>query len=274
MSLTSAARDARRGGAARARLLRLWSLRLPSADEVADTAVVDAALVDPQSFSSRLPATVRGGRWALEGWGVLAVVAVAVFGLLLAAWFGWRGSASMAPAGRATLLASGVSVAASATSSTDRASPSPSVSFVVVDVAGKVRRPGLVRLPVGSRVADALAAAGGVLPRVDLTSINLAALVSDGEQVVVGVVGAVGAGSGLQDPAGQAMAAAGEPLGLDLNAASLEQLETLPGVGPVLAQRIIDWRLAHGHFSDVGELREVGGIGERKFVEIEPKVRV
>lgn len=264
MSLTSAARDARRGGAARARLLRLWSLRLPSADEVADTAVVDAALVDPQSFSSRLPATVRGGRWALEGWGVLAVVAVAVFGLLLAAWFGWRGSASMAPAGRATLLASGVSVAASATSSTDRASPSPSVSFVVVDVAGKVRRPGLVRLPVGSRVADALAAAGGVLPRVDLTSINLAALVSDGEQVVVGVVGAVGAGSGgAAGSGGPGNGGGGGAAGpLDLNAASLEQLETLPGVGPVLAQRIIDWRLAHGRFSDVGELREVGGIGE------------
>ena len=109
------------------------------------------------------------------------------------------------------------------------------------------------------------------MPGFDLAAINLAALVTDGEQVVVGVDGAPGGAAASGSGAG----GGGSPGGLvDLNAASLEQLESLPGVGPVLAQRILDWRTAHGHFSDVGELREVGGIGATKFAEIQPKVRV
>jgi competence protein ComEA len=108
-----------------------------------------------------------------------------------------------------------------------------------------------------------------------MASINLAALVSDGQQVVVGVPGAAaGAGNAGVTGAGGAGGAGGGSSGpLDLNAATLEELEGLPGVGPVLAQRILDWRTAHGHFSDVGELREVGGIGERKYAEIAPRVR-
>jgi competence protein ComEA len=101
---------------------------------------------------------------------------------------------------------------------------------------------------------------------VDLATINLARPVVDGEQILVGVAGAGG-------PA--APGASGGTSGpLDLNAATLEQLEALPGVGPVLAQKILDWRTAHGRFTNIDELREVGGIGDRKFSDISPKVRV
>ena len=137
----------------------------------------------------------------------------------------------------------------------------------MVDVAGRVRRPGLYALVAGARVADALSAAGGVLPGVSLTAINLASRLSDGEQIVVGVVGvaplsggageAVGPGSG---GAGSGAASSSSPV--SLNSATIEELETLPGIGPALAQRILDWRAAHGGFTSVGQLNDVSGIGD------------
>lgn len=144
---------------------------------------------------------------------------------------------------------------------------------VVVDVAGKVRRPGIVRLAVGARVVDALTAAGGALPGVDLTPLNLARRLVDGEQVLVGVAAASAAAPG-GGTAGTAAGAGGAGGQLDLNAATVEQLEALPGVGPVLAQRIADWRTEHGRFSTVDELREVSGIGAKKFADLKDRVRV
>jgi competence protein ComEA len=143
-------------------------------------------------------------------------------------------------------------------------------TLLVVDVAGKVRHPGLYRLPAGSRVDDAVRAAGGVLPGVDLTSLNLAAKVADGQQIAVGLPGAVAGPA----PAGSSPAsgAAGGPV--DLNTASLEQLDALPGIGPVLAQHILDWRAAHGRFATVDQLREVSGIGTVKFDALRPLVTV
>lgn len=143
---------------------------------------------------------------------------------------------------------------------------------VVVAVAGGVRRPGLITLPGGSRVADAVTAAGGVRPGVDLGLLNLARRLVDGEQVVVGAVAAPGpAGAGGSAGAG---AAGGSGALLSLNTATAEQLDSLPGVGPVLAARIVTYRTQHGGFRSVDQLREVTGIGEAKFADIRSLVSV
>ncbi|MFF9620319.1 helix-hairpin-helix domain-containing protein [Streptomyces griseosporeus] len=145
---------------------------------------------------------------------------------------------------------------------------------IVVDVSGKVRNPGIHRLPAGSRVADALEAAGGVKPGTDLTSLNRARFLVDGEQVVVGAPAPGGgavtgpAGGAVAGPAGGAAAAGGPPVPVSLNSATVEQLDTLPGVGPVLAQHIVDYRTEHGGFRSVDELREVNGIGDRRFADL------
>ncbi|MGW7430332.1 helix-hairpin-helix domain-containing protein [Streptomyces sp. NPDC054861] len=151
---------------------------------------------------------------------------------------------------------------------------------VVVDVSGKVLRPGVLTLPGGSRVADALRAAGGVRPGTDVTGLNRARVLMDGEQVVVGLPappgpGAPGSGSAAYGGtgAGGGGAAGTRAMPLSLNAATVEQLDTLPGVGPVLAQHIIDHRAEHGGFRSVAELREVNGIGDRRFADLEPLVR-
>lgn len=127
---------------------------------------------------------------------------------------------------------------------------------VVVDVAGKVRRPGIVVLPQGSRVVDALEAAGGAKRGVDLQSLNLARVLVDGEQIVVGAP-APAAGAAAPPPG----APAGSGL-VNLNQATQSELEALPGVGPVTAAAILDWRTTHGGFTSVEDLLEVRGIGE------------
>ncbi|MFE7772813.1 helix-hairpin-helix domain-containing protein [Streptomyces sp. NPDC057445] len=144
---------------------------------------------------------------------------------------------------------------------------------IVVDVSGKVRRPGVLRLPAGSRVADALSAAGGVKAGTDLTGLNRARVLMDGEQVVVG---AALPGSPAGGPVGGAAAgqAAGPAAGpTSLNSATVEQLDDLPGVGPVLARHIVDYRTEHGGFRSVDELHEVKGIGDRRFEDLRPLVR-
>ena len=147
---------------------------------------------------------------------------------------------------------------------------------VTVDVAGKVRRPGVAVLPAGSRVVDAVRRAGGARGRVDLSSLNLARVLVDGEQILVGVAGGpVGAASGTGGAAAGSVAGGGAgaaPAGalVNLNTATLEQLDTLPGVGPVTAQKILDWRTAHGAFSSVDELLEVDGIGDKTLADLAP----
>ncbi|MFF9847890.1 helix-hairpin-helix domain-containing protein [Streptomyces litmocidini] len=149
---------------------------------------------------------------------------------------------------------------------------------VVVDIGGKVRRPGVLTLPAGSRVADALRAAGGAEPDADLTGVNRARVLFDGEQILVGLPGTPAAGSGSgsgQGGSGPGGGAGGGAPGapLSLNTATAEQLDGLPGVGPVLARHIVDHRTEHGGFRSVAELREVNGIGERRFADLEPLVR-
>ncbi|MFF3844408.1 helix-hairpin-helix domain-containing protein [Streptomyces sp. NPDC002328] len=153
---------------------------------------------------------------------------------------------------------------------------------IVVDVSGKVRKPGIHRLPAGSRVVDALNAAGGVRPGTDTDGLNRARFLVDGEQVVVGgpaggggtaggpaVGGAAGSGGG--PGGGAAGTAPGAPV--SLNTATVEQLDALPGVGPVLARHIVDYRTQQGGFRSVDELREVNGIGERRFADLRNLVR-
>ncbi|MFF4045371.1 helix-hairpin-helix domain-containing protein [Streptomyces chartreusis] len=145
---------------------------------------------------------------------------------------------------------------------------------IVVDVGGKVREPGIHRLPAGSRVADALRAAGGVRPGTNTDTLNRARFLVDGEQVVVGAPAApapeAGAGTGV---GGAAAPGAAPAAPIPLNTATVDQLDTLPGVGPVLAQHIIDYRTQHGGFRSVDELREVNGIGDRRFADLRNLVR-
>jgi competence protein ComEA len=135
--------------------------------------------------------------------------------------------------------------------------------LLVIDVAGAVRRPGLYRLKSGSRIDDALAAAGGPTAKAQLDTVNLAAPVADGEQIVVPGRGAAGAATANPPAAG------GSPTApLDLNTATLEQLESLPGIGPVTAQKILDYRQAHGAFHAVAELEGVPGIGPAHMAQL------
>jgi competence protein ComEA len=153
----------------------------------------------------------------------------------------------------------------------------PAGAELVVHVVGQVVRPGLVRLRQGARLADAIAAAGGARPGADLAALNLARLVIDGEQIRVPRPGEVlASGSGVAGPPGSAGGAGGSPSGsgapLSLNSADVAALDALPGVGPVLAQRIIDWRTAHGRFTSVDELGEVSGIGDKLLAQLRPRV--
>lgn len=141
---------------------------------------------------------------------------------------------------------------------------------VVVDVAGRVRRPGIAVLDAGSRVVDALEAAGGARPGVDLGALNLARVLVDGEQILVGVSAPGGVAATVSPPPG------GVPAGalVNLNTADQTQLEALPEVGPVTAQAIIGWRDAHGGFTAVDQLLDVDGIGEATLNQIAPLVTV
>lgn len=144
------------------------------------------------------------------------------------------------------------------------------VVTVVVDVVGRVRKPGIAVLPTGSRVVDAVKAAGGLRPGARPTGLNLARPLVDGEQVVVGRPAAVPAAApGAASGPGALPTAAAL---VNLNTADQVALETLPGVGPVTAAAILAWREEHGAFAAVEELLEVSGIGDATLAEIAPHV--
>jgi competence protein ComEA len=145
------------------------------------------------------------------------------------------------------------------------ATPAP-VRELWVDVAGAVRRPGLYKLPAGSRLAAAVERAGGVSRRGDETGVNLASPLHDGQQVIVPRRGAAGmaasVGAGGAASAGGAAGASGP---VSLGQATEAQLETLDGIGPALAGRILEYRQQHGGFRSIDELKEVSGIGDKRF---------
>jgi len=176
----------------------------------------------------------------------------------------------------AAFASTGVAGLSTATARATATAPATAAGLLV-HVVGQVRRSGVVRLPPGARVLDAVKAAGGASLSADLNHLNLARQVADGEQIVVpkpgetlpaGVVpGAAGGGVGSTS--------AGSVGGLvNLNSADAAALDSLPGVGPVIAQRILDWRTQHGRFTSVNELGEVSGIGDKLMAQIGPKVTV
>jgi competence protein ComEA len=211
----------------------------------------------------------RSGAWAL--WAVAVLAAAALVGWT---WFD-RPAVDRVPAAASTAAPPAAPPDASTAASTSGPPPpgtpaensTGSAATVVVSVVGQVAAPGLVTLPAGSRVADALAAAGGLLPDADPAAVNAAAVLSDGQQIAVGVPGAA-------PPAGGASSGAAGGGPLDLNSATVADLDALPGIGPVLAQRIVDHRTAHGPFSSVDQLDDVSGIGPAIFADLVDRVRV
>ena len=187
--------------------------------------------------------------------GVRALAAVAVVVVLVAGYLAWRAQPRAEPVPPPTVPVSGPGTAAPAT--------------ILVAVSGRVARPGVVRLPAGARVQDAIEAAGGALPGTDLSFVNLARPLRDGELILVGV----------SPPPGVPQAAAGGDGGgvpgkINLNTATPAELDTLPGIGPELATRIVAYRAEHGGFRSVDELRQVSGIGESRYAEIKDLVTV
>jgi competence protein ComEA len=187
-------------------------------------------------------------------WGAAAAAVVL---LLLWTWL-QRPEAEPVPAGPAEAVVETVDPAPSpaAVASPTVGEVAETSTTVVVSVVGLVADPGLVTLPSGSRVADAVDAAGGLLPEADPASLNLAAVVADGQQVAVGVPAAADGAAPAPD------AANGSPAGVvNLNTADVATLDGLPGIGPVLAQRIVDHREEQGPFRQVEDLLDVAGIG-------------
>jgi competence protein ComEA len=164
-------------------------------------------------------------------------------------------------------------------SSSAARSAAPTVSstapaVLVVSVTGRVRQPGIVRVPPGSRIADAVAAAGGLVDQADMTGLNLAQPVADGQSIVVGAATTQTGPAPSAPVSGGAASNADPSAPVDLNTADVAALDTLPGVGPATAQRIVDYREQNGPFTSVDQLQQVSGIGPAKFAEIAPHVTV
>jgi competence protein ComEA len=258
----------------------------------ADLGAADPAAVEPPDP----PVLPRPGRHAdrrrlawsplhlsrLPGLGAaqLAVLAViAAVGVALTAWWVVRDQAEPVavppqPAASVSPLVAAVpkddatgGSSAGPTGAEGTARTEGTAGTVTVDVTGKVRRPGIVVLDTGARVVDALEAAGGERAGVDLSSINLARVLVDGEQIVVG---------GPQPPVpvlpGGSAVPGAPPVLVNLNTAAQAELETLPDVGPVTALAIVAWREEHGGFTSVDELLEVDGIGEVTLEKLTPYV--
>jgi competence protein ComEA len=253
------------------------------------TAEGDDDDTDPNSLLPRwVPDGVIGGD---DGWlakvradpgraGAIALAAVAAIAVLVTIFTLMR--EQPAPVVSAKLPPVDMAAAASRTPSPAARSNEP----VVVSVVGLVHTPGLVTLAPGARIADALKAAGGTTDGADTIGLNMARQVDDGEQIVVGLAPArgqptvlgssVGAGSAAPGTTSSASRPAkdGPAQPVNLNTASVQQLDTLPGVGPVMAAAIVAWRDAHGKFTSVDQLSEVDGIGPGRLEKLRPLVRV
>lgn len=247
------------------------------------------------AVADRLPATLQG-RWALDRrTGTVLAVSVLLGALLLGGWAVLRSRPHEMAVARTRSVGTdgaGPPVTNGESAGTDEvphvavttgdavgapfAPQGPAAANgpgVVVDVEGRVAKPGVRTMPPGSRVIDALTAAGGALPGTDLSSLNQARVLVDGEQVLVGVTpppeaAPTIAGRGGKGKGGKAGVGGAEPV--HLNSAGVADLEQLPGIGPALAQRIVDYRSAHGPFRSVDDLRQVSGFGGQRFANLAP----
>lgn len=234
-----------------------------------------------------VPATLRG-RVGIGPWHLTVLALLVAAGLAATVWWVVRGDPSVVPVpsgGAAPLVPLGTPGGPpAATTAPASGAPAGAASAggasagaagtVTVDVAGKVRHPGVVDLPAGSRVLDAIEAAGGTRPGVDLSGLNRARILADGEQILVGTsAGPSSTGPAAPGPAAGAVAGAPGAL-VDLNTATVDELDTLPEVGPVTAQAILDYRTQHGGFGSVDELLDIEGIGEKTLAKIAPHVTV
>jgi competence protein ComEA len=208
--------------------------------------------------------------------GLIALAAVGVIAVLVTVFTVMRGNAP--PVSSAKLPPVEMVSSASPTPG-----PGNADGPVVVSVVGLVHKPGLVTLAPGARIADALTAAGGPLDGADLIGLNMARRVGDGEQIIVGIVAAPGQPVAMGSSVSTSTAApteaspgkASAPGGsVDLNAATAEDLDALPGIGPVTAAAIIAWREANGRFTNVDQLGEVDGIGPARLEKLRDLVRV
>jgi competence protein ComEA len=245
---------------------------------------------DPNSL---LPQWLPDGAAQHDGWlarvradpgraGAIALAAIAAIAVLVTIFTLMREE----PAPVVSAKLPPVDMAASATPSPG---PPPSArpnQPVVVSVVGLVRTPGLVTLAPGARIADALKAAGGTVDGADTVGLNMARQVDDGEQIVVGIApvkgqpgvlgSSVSSGTTAAGPSSTAArpGKAGPAEVINLNTATVQQFDALPGVGPVTAEKIVAWRSAHGKFTSVDQLGEVDGIGPGRLQKLRPLVRV
>lgn len=241
---------------------RLAGAPSPDDGEESDTSLARWLPDAPAGGTSGWLATVRADPGRA---GVVALVAVGVVAVLVTVFTSLRDDGSAVTSAKLP--------AVQPVSSASPTTGLPPAGPVVVSVVGLVHQPGLVTLDAGARIADALTAAGGPLDGADLVGLNMARRVDDGEQIVVGLAappGAPGMRSSVTTPTGTTAGATGAatPAVVNLNTATVEELDALPGVGPVTAAAIVAWRTANGRFANVDQLGEVDGIGPARLEKL------